>query len=73
MTRLQEILVDKVSLETGIGRERVREVLTTPRLGQGLLRNDQLYMLLYNGVPAKGSARVKMLEDAIALVGSWKP
>ena len=71
-TRLREILVEKVSLETGMDQGRVREVLANPRLGQGLLRNDQLFRLLYSPPPAKGPARVRMLEDAVALVEAWK-
>ncbi len=73
MAKLGEILADKVALETGMDRGRVRETLADPRLGPGLLRNERLHRLLYRPPAAKGSARVKMLEEAIALVESWKP
>ena len=72
LSRLREVLVEKVSLETGIEKERVRELLANPSLGPGLLREDSLYRLLYSPPPARGPTRVKLLEDAIALVEAWK-
>ena len=73
LERLREVLAEKVALETNIDRERVRGMLANPSLGPGLLRNDRLHRLLYSGAPGKGSARVKMLDETIALVESWKP
>ncbi len=73
LARLREILVEKVSLEIGMEPERVRESMGNPRLGTRLLGNDTLYRLLYNPPQARGPARVKLLEDAIALVEAWKP
>ncbi len=70
-SRLREILVEKVSLETGIGRERVRETLANPRLGPGFLRDRRLYDLLYSRLLARDSNRVKMLEETVALVERW--
>lgn len=71
--RLREALAGKVAVETGMDLGRVREILANPRLGPGLLRNEKLYRLLYSGVPAKGRARVAMLEETTALVEAWKP
>ena len=73
LARLRETLVVKVALETGLDEAQLRERLANPRLGPGLLNNDRLYRLLYSPTAAKGSARVRMLEEAIALVESWKP
>jgi hypothetical protein len=72
LVRVREVLVERVSLETGMEPGRVRELLENPGLGTGLLRNDSLYRLLYSPPPARGPARVKMLEDAVALVEAWK-
>ncbi len=70
-SRLREALAEKVSLETGIEKEKVRETLANPRLGPGLLRNRRLYDLLYTGLPARGVSRVKMLDETVALVEGW--
>lgn len=72
LARLRSILVEKVSLETGIERERVSEVLSNAALGPGLLKDDQLYMLLYRPPPGRGPARVRMLEDAVERIEAWK-
>lgn len=73
VARLRDALVEKVGLETGMERKMVREILANPRLGPGLLRSDELYRLLYSPAPARGAARVKMLEEAVARVEAWKP
>jgi hypothetical protein len=73
MTRLRDLLVEKARLETGLGREKVLEILENPRLGPRFLANDLLYRLLYSPGPAKGTARIEMLEEAVALVEAWKP
>lgn len=73
MARLRDALVEKVRLETGMDRERVQEILANPRLGPGLLKSDGLYRLLYSPAPARGAARARMLEEAVALVEAWKP
>ena len=71
--RLREVLVEKVCLETGIERERVKYVLKNKILGPALLRNTELYRLLYTGVPVPGPGRVRLLEEALAGIEAWKP
>ncbi len=73
MAKLREVFVEKVALEMGLDGEKVRTIFENPRLGPGFLRNEPLYRLLYSGVAAKGSARVKMLDETIGLVESWRP
>lgn len=73
LARLREALIGKVAVETGMEVERVREVLANPHLGPGLLRDGRLYGLLYSAPSGKGPARVRLLEDMVALVESWKP
>ncbi len=73
LTRLQVLLVEKVSLETGMDKKRVQEILKNKVLGAGLLRSQELYRLLYSGAPAKGLGRVKLLEEAVAAIEAWKP
>ncbi len=72
MSRLREVLVEKVAVETGMDMKTVRETLANPGLGPGLLRDERLRALLYSPPTVKGPARVRMLEEAIALVESWK-
>ncbi len=70
-SRLREALAEKVSLETGIEKERVRETLANPRLGSAMLRNRRLYDLLYSRLPARDISLVKMLDETVALVEGW--
>ncbi len=71
--RLREVLVEKISLETGMDKERIREILKDVNLGQALLRDRELYRLLYTGASVPGPARVRLLEDAIAAIEQWIP
>ena len=73
LSRLRDLLADKVALETGLEKTRVQEVLKNPVLGPGLLKNDGLYRLLYSRGPAKGSERVRLLQEAVAGIEAWKP
>lgn len=73
LEKLRGILVEKVCLETGMERERVRDALKNRMLGPALLRDKELYRLLYTGSPVPGSERVDLLEQAIAAIESWKP
>ncbi len=70
--RLRSILADKVSLETGMDVERVKNILGNPVLGPGFLRDRQLYDLLYSRTSARGHNRVKMLEETVARVEAWR-
>lgn len=72
LNRLRESLEEKVSLETGIEREKARKILADQRLGPGLLKDNTLYRLLYGLPPSKGRARLKMLEEAVARIEAWK-
>jgi hypothetical protein len=70
--RLRGILSEKVSLETGMDRERVRIILGNPVLGPSLLRDRQLYDLLYSRAFARRPDRVKMLGETVARVEAWR-
>jgi len=70
--RLRNILSERVSLETGMDRERVQSVLGNPVLGPGLLRDRQLYDLLYSRTFARGQDRVKMLRETVTRVEAWR-
>lgn len=73
LVRLREVLVERVSLETGMEKERVRELLPSHHLGPGLLKDETLHRLLYTPPPAKGPARARMLEEIVARAEAWKP
>ncbi len=70
--RMREVLVEKVCLETGMEKERVRETLANKVLGPGLLRDRELYKVLYGHAPARGPERVNALEKAARLVENWR-
>ncbi len=76
--RLRGILVDKVSIETGIDKARVRGLLSREASGPGLLRNAKLYSLLYGGellysLPGTGNNRIRIVREAVILIEAWKP
>ncbi|SRR6266487_2000957 len=70
--RLKELLMMKVSVEVGIERETARRALSDPRQGVKLLRSKELYTILYGQVPKTGLDRVKMIDEAIEMIGEWK-
>lgn len=72
LSRLKEILVEKVSLETGMERDKVKHELVDRRLGPSLVRDERLYMLLYSSTPSKGAMRIKMIREAVDLIEAWK-
>jgi hypothetical protein len=72
LSRLRSILVEKISLETGIEKANVRRQLTDRVMGPALVRDRSLYRLLYNSTPAVGESRVKMLREVIDGIEAWK-
>ena len=72
-SKLREILIEKVALETGMDRERTRDVLKNKLLGPSLLHDKELYALLYSGTPAPGPGRLAALERTVKLIEAWKP
>jgi hypothetical protein len=70
--RLRELLITKVALETGLGNETVRRVLSDPKRGPRLLENVPLYRVLYGPIPSGERARITMISEAIDLIGAWK-
>lgn len=70
--RLRELLTAKVALETGQESETVRRILSDPREGPRLLEQDPLYRMIYGPTPQNGLARIKLISDAIDLIGAWK-
>ena len=72
VNRLRDILAEKVSLETGIAKERVKHELADPAKGRALVRDEPLYRLLYSSTTPKGAARIKMLREAVDRIEAWK-
>jgi hypothetical protein len=72
LNRLRGILAEKVSLETGIEIEHVKQELADAVKGPALVGNGPLYRLLYSSAPPKGATRVKVLREAIDGIEAWK-
>ena len=70
--RLRELLVTKAALESGTDYETARRTLVDPVQGPKLLKDNQLYSILYGPRPEKGSARIQMIEDAVQMIEAWK-
>jgi hypothetical protein len=73
LNRLRDILIEKVSLETGMEKGNVKRELADVEQGQTLVRDRQLYRLLYSPTPRKAATRVEMLREAIDRIEAWKP
>jgi len=72
LSRLRDIFAEKVSLETGIEKENVKQELADAVKGPALVGNGPLYRLLYNSTPSNGATRVRMLREAIDAIEAWK-
>ena len=72
LSRLRDILAEKVSLETGIEKENVKQELADAVKGPVIVGNGPLYRLLYSSTTPKGATRIKMLREAIDGIEAWK-
>ena len=72
LSRLRDLFVEKVSLEMGMDKEKVKRQLANGGLGPGLVGGQVLYRLLYGPPPRKAAARVKMLREVIDGIEAWK-
>ena len=72
LSRLRDILAEKVSLETGVEKENVKRELVDVVKGPALVGNEPLYRLLYSSTTPKGATRVNMLREAIDGIEAWK-
>ena len=70
--RLRDLLVEKVSLETGIQSESVKHALADHDLGPQLLKDLEFYKLLYYPPPREARARLQMLQEIVNRIESWK-
>jgi hypothetical protein len=71
LSRLRGLIIEKVSLELGIDKERVKRQLENSRLGPVII-GQKLHRLLYGSPPPRGAARVKMLQEAVDGIEAWK-
>jgi hypothetical protein len=71
-SRLREVLVSKVALETGYDPIAIRQTLSDSKQGIELLHDKELYRVLYGHLPGTTVALMRMIEDAIDLIGAWK-
>lgn len=72
LSRVRDVLDEKVSLETGLDKKRVKEILRGGREGIKLLKDEKLYGLLNAPPPPRGKARLKLLKETIQRIEAWK-
>ena len=72
LARLRDLFAEKVGLEMGVEKEKVKRQLGDGRLGPALVRDQGLYRLLYSSPPRRAAARIKMLREAIDGIEAWK-
>ena len=70
--RLRDVLIEKINLETGIEKEKLKKDLYDPIIGREVA-GDPLYMLLYTPLKSKGASRVKALRSIVDGIEAWKP
>jgi len=73
LNRLRDVMVEKVSLETGMEIDRTKEILMNKLQGPSLLHDRVLYTLLYSGAPPTGPRRLADLDKTVKLIEAWKP
>jgi hypothetical protein len=71
-SRLVELLINKVTVETGLDKETVRRTLSNSRTGPALLGDPTLHRILYGPVPEGGRKRIETVQNALELIGAWK-
>jgi hypothetical protein len=71
-SRLKELLITKIGLETGLEKDTIRRALSDLKDGPKLLHDDELYRILYGSAPGTGPARIRNIEAAIDMIGAWK-
>jgi hypothetical protein len=71
-SRLRELLISKVALETGYDPITIRGIMSDPKRGGELLHDKELYMALYGQLPDTKYALMQMVENAIDMIGDWK-
>jgi len=69
--RLRDLLVEKVSLETGMEKELVKRALVDANIGPRLLKDLETYKLLYYSPPRGAVARLQLLRQIIDRVEGW--
>jgi len=72
LNRLRDLLAEKVSLETGLEKESLKEALADQKLGPRLLGEQETYALLYYPPPRSAEARLETLRRAIDRIERWK-
>jgi hypothetical protein len=71
-SRLRDLMVEKVSLETGLEKESVKHTLADTSAGPGLLKDLETYKLLYYAPPRGAEARLQLLRQIIDRIEGWK-
>ncbi len=72
LNRLRDLLAEKVSLETGMEKESLKRILADDRLGPRLLKDQEMYALLYYPPPRSAETRLETLRRAIDRIKRWK-
>ncbi len=70
--RLRDLLVEKVSLETGMEKKSVKRAIADGNLGSRLLKDLEMYKLLYYPPPRRADSRLQMLREIIDRIEGWK-
>ncbi len=70
--RLRDLLAEKMSLETGIGKDEVKRALADDKLGPRILKDQRTYALLYHAPPPRAEERLQMLREIIDRIEGWK-
>ena len=70
--RLRDLFVEKVSLETAMEKELVKRALADGSVGPRLLKDLEIYKLLYYSPPRGAEARLHLLRQIMDRIEGWK-
>ena len=73
LVRLRELLAEKMSLETGVEKESTKTALADTRTGPRVIKDLELYKLLYYPQARRPQDRLKMIRTIIDHIEGWKP
>lgn len=73
LTRLRDLLAEKICSVTGVEKESTKLALSDPKTGPRLIKDLELYRLLYYPPSPRPQDRLPTIRRIIDQIEGWKP